>query len=91
MPTYGGGPYPGIWKLKDVSKLIQDDSWPVDISDRVLFKSGPASAPSYSYDNVIEYISLTTAGNAADFGDTTEVGATNNVGIVSSSTRGLFF
>lgn len=91
MPTYGGGPYPGIWKLKDVSKLIQDDSWPVDISDRALFKSGPVSAPSYSADNVIEYISLTTAGNAADFGDTTETGHTNNTGIVSSNTRGLFF
>jgi len=91
MPIYSGGPYPGVWKLSDVSKLIQDDSWPVDISDRALFKSGPGSAPSYSFDNVIEYISLATSGNAADFGDTTETGTTNNAGIVSSSTRGLFF
>ena len=39
--------------------------------------------------NVIEYVTIATAGNASDFGDLTAATYSANNGVVSSSTRGL--
>ena len=52
---------------------------------RGLFASG-AVAPT-GYANVIDYITISTAGNAVDFGDTTDT--QYEVGATSSNTRGV--
>ena len=46
------------------------------------------SAPSYSYTGTIDFFTIMTTGNAADFGDLSVTRA--EVGSCSSSTRGLF-
>ena len=59
--------------------------------DRGLFKTGPQSAPTYSSDNVIEFINIASSGNASDFGDLTAAGYILGTGIASSNTQGIFF
>ena len=46
------------------------------------------SAPSYTYTGTIDFLTIMTTGNAADFGDLSVTRA--EVGSCSSSTRGLF-
>ena len=49
---------------------------------------GGYSAPASSRINVIQYVSISTLGNALDFGDLTSLGVA--IGSLSSSTRGVF-
>ena len=83
MPT-PGGPYSGIWKLSNLSKYIQDNAWPdATLENRGIFSGG--LAPSQS--NIMDYVDITSAGNATDFGDL-DVNLFG-CGSVSSSTRGV--
>ena len=75
---------PGVWKIKEIANFIQDDSWP-SIGDRACFAGGDID----SYSNVIDFVQISSDGNATDFGDLTEarqVGAQN----VASNVRGCF-
>jgi hypothetical protein len=84
MPT-PGGPYSGIWKLKDLSKYIQDDAW-ATLFERATFGGGQDPGNS----NVIDYITISTTGNATDFGDLTVSRNSLPSGESSSTTRGIF-
>jgi hypothetical protein len=57
-------------------------------STRGLFFGGIIYAPAAQSTNVISYVTISTTGNANDFGDLQ--GTYRNVGGVSSSTRGIF-
>ncbi len=59
-------------------------------STRGIFSIGSAMAPSSptGYINTLDYLTIATSGNAADFGDIVVSGA--GAGTVSSSTRGVF-
>jgi len=81
MPT-PGGPYSGIWKLKDLSKYIQDNAWP-----EILLLSGDIALFGGISGNSIEYVQITTTGNSADFGDLNSLDF--SIGC-ASSTRALF-
>ena len=75
---------PGVWKIKEIANFIQDDSWP-SIGDRACFAGGDID----SYSNVIDFVQISSDGNATDFGDLTEarqIGAQN----VASNVRGCF-
>ena len=69
MPT-PGGPYSGIWKLKNISQYIQDDAWPTVFfyNTRAVFGGGFNPGPR---SNVIEFFDTATTGNTSDFGDLT--------------------
>jgi len=82
MPT-PGGPYSGIWKLSNLSKYIQDNSWPDATANRGIFSAG--LTPSNS--DVMDFVDISSAGNATDFGNL-DVGLMS-CGSVSSSTRGV--
>ena len=82
MPT-PGGPYSGIWKIKDLSKYIQDNAWPDATSERGIFSGG--STPTKT--TTMDYVDITSTGNATDFGDL-DTGLFS-CGSVSSSTRGV--
>jgi len=84
MPT-PGGPYSGIWKLKDISKYIQDNAWPTP-GDIGIFYGGTV-APGVGT-NVIQEINISSLSNATDFGDL--LAASRNQGGASSVSRGLF-
>jgi len=55
----------GVWNLKDVLKGVKNGSWP--LASRGVFGGGITN----SYTNVVDYVTIQTAGNATDFGDLT--------------------
>lgn len=55
-------------------------------STRGVWASGALAAPNTSYSNVIDYVTISSLGNAVDFGDTTSTG--DSAGC-SNSTRGI--
>ena len=55
---------------------------------RGIFAGGENPSPSPSTTNIINYITISTTGNAVDFGDL--LSATNQMSGCSSSTRGIF-
>lgn len=74
----------GIWNIGDISLYIQDGAWPTPlIGDLGVFAGG--LTPSYS--NVLDYVTITSIGNAADFGDL--LAGIFNAGGLGSSTRGI--
>ena len=79
----------GIWQVTDVSKnLLEQGTWPGVGSvpgTRAVFGGG--ADPGYS--NIIDYATISTAGNAADFGDLSIARYGLNKG-ASSFTRGVF-
>jgi len=84
MPT-PGGPYSGIWKLKDISKYVQDDAWPsLLMGDIGLFAGG--NTPTIT--NSIGYIYITSTSNSTDFGDLTE--ARTSASAVGNTTRAVW-
>ena len=85
--TYAAG---GVGVSSNGHGGLNGDTLP-STPDRGLFKTGPSSAPTYSVDNVIEFINIASAGNASDFGDLTAAGYTLGTGIASSNTQGIFF
>ena len=75
----------GIWKISDItSNKLTEGTWPSSASTRGLSAGGD----NPSNVNVIEYITVATAGNATDFGDlTTLLGFQAGA---ASRTRGLW-
>ena len=57
-------------------------------STRAIFAGGRGDAPGYNMISTIDYVEITTTGDAADFGDLTVARA--GMGACSSSTRGVF-
>ena len=61
----------------------------VNSAVRGVFAGGYTSSPTATLFNTIEYVTISTTGNAQDFGDLTEV-KSRSAG-VSNSTRGIFY
>jgi hypothetical protein len=56
---------------------------------RLVSCSGDVGAPSYTQTNVLDYVTIASAGNAIDFGDDFSASAGTS-GSASNNTRGLF-
>ena len=54
---------------------------------RGVWNGGYTNVPSGTYINTIQYVTISSTGNAADFGDLTQIAAYN--GATSSATRGI--
>ena len=67
---------------------IQTFSPNLDGGARAVFHSGRTSSGSDV--NVIDYITISTQGNAIDFGDSTQSTEANNLSTISSRTRALY-
>ena len=76
----------GIWQLGDIPLFIQDGAWPDATFERAVFGGGAAPGNS----NIIDYITVSSLGNATDFGDLTVALGSMNSGENSSKTRGIF-
>ena len=59
----------GIWRVTDVAKnLLEHGTWPgVSSVPGVRGIFGAGYAPTYN--NIVQYLTISTLGNAADFGD----------------------
>jgi hypothetical protein len=79
------GPNSYIWNLKQVYVARQGDNWPGP-GNIGLFGGG--TSPNQT--NVINYINITSAGNATDFGDLIGTANKNLGSMGSSTTRGVF-
>ena len=55
----------GVWSLKDVLKGVKNGSWP--LASRGVFGGGITGSNT----NVVDYVTIQTAGNATYFGDLT--------------------
>ena len=74
----------GVWNMKEVYDAVMGGYWPNASGGRAIYVGG--ASPSDS--NVIDYITMSSTGDASDFGDLT--GNKNNFPPVSSNfTRGL--
>ena len=63
----------GIWKLSDITRNIKGDgTYPQGGGVRAVIGGG--ETPSFS--NVIDYVSLSSTGDATDFGDLATVSGT---------------
>ena len=75
----------GIWRITDITRNIKTEgTFPGAFGQRGLF--GGAADPGAS--NIIDYITISTTGNATDFGDLST--ARSQHGQASSITRGLW-
>ena len=76
------GPNSYIWNLKQVYNARQGNNWPTVLTGDIALFGG-----QFSTSNTIEYVQITTTGNATDFGDL----STNDMTIgAASNVRGLF-
>tara|TARA_R100001369_G_scaffold12240_1_gene26223 strand:- start:1 stop:384 length:384 start_codon:yes stop_codon:yes gene_type:complete len=73
-----------IWDIKERNNLARANQ--ASRGDRGAFGGG--NTPSTS--DIIDFIQISTAGNAADFGNLSSADRTNG-STVASSTRGLYF
>ena len=74
----------GIWNIGDISLFIQDGAWPTPLfGDLGVFAGGLTPAKT----NVIDYVIITSLGNAIDFGDLNV--AIHGAGGFGSNTRGI--
>ena len=76
----------GVWKLKDVNAAVMGGYWRVG-TGRAVFSGGNDGSGSDG-SNIIDYVTITTNGDAADFGDLTA--ARQSFSGHCSSTRGVF-
>ena len=82
---------PGVWTLEEAQMLAKQGLWPTAgnpaPSPRALFAGGGAIS---AFDDLrsIDYIDITSTGNASDFGDLNE--PVSNGGATASISRGLF-
>ena len=75
----------GVWKLSEITKNIKTEgTFPTSGRTRGLFTGGEAPGVS----NIIDYITIHTTGDAADFGDLSA--AKGGVPSASSFTRALY-
>ena len=75
-----------VWDIKERNNLVRANQ--ASRGDRGVF-SGGLAAPNDTSDN-IDFIQISTAGNAADFGNLSSVNR-GSLSAVASSTRGLYF
>jgi len=94
-PTAPAGPYQdsaasGVWSLAEAFAYSKAGLWPTagNAVPRALFAGGRTTDFTANKD-VIDYVTITTTGNAADFGDLTSL--TQELGAFSSSSRAVFF
>jgi hypothetical protein len=74
----------GIWNIGDISLFIQDGAWPTPlIGDLGVFAGGGTGTNT----NIIDYVIITTLGNAIDFGDLSV--PLFGAGGLGSNTRGI--
>jgi len=78
------GPNSYIWNLKQVYNARLGNNWP---SLPAIGFFGGGYTPTQT--NVIQYINITSSGNAIDFGDLTQARGTNNAA-VANTTRGIW-
>jgi hypothetical protein len=76
MPNYSG-----VWNLTQQLQATAAGNWPSPPIFRAIFAGGITNF------NVIDYVDITTTGNAIDFGDMSVASAFN--GAVGSTTRGV--
>ena len=75
----------GLWRLSDITSNIKTEgTWPTSATTRGVMGGG--STPTRI--NVIEYITIASAGNATDFGDL--IAGRHTLAGAASHTRGLF-
>ena len=74
----------GIWTMKEVEEAVKGGYWPVS-GARAVFAGG--QTPSFS--NVIDYVTISVTGDAADFGDLS-VARSLMGNQASSFTRGIW-
>lgn len=83
MPSYSG-----VWNLVAVYQAVGAGNWnPPNLSgDIALFSGGKSAAET----NVVEYVIITTTGNATDFGDLLNTGTGYSLSAgCASDTRGI--
>jgi len=84
---YQDGAAPGVWTIDQATFWIKQGLWPtagnVAPGDRGVFFGGYST----SILNVIQYVTITTTGNATDFGDLT--GGSIGMAGCGSTTRGI--
>jgi hypothetical protein len=78
------GPNSYIWNLKQVYNARLGNNWPSLLTGDIGLFVGGAEA---SYSNIIDFITITTTGNATDFGDLSS--GLLGTGGLSNSTRGI--
>ena len=80
----------GVWSLAEAFAYTKAGLWPTagNAVPRALFAGGRGTASPVNKD-VIDYVTITTTGNATDFGDLTSL--TQELGAFSSSSRAVFF
>ena len=74
---------PGVWTLAEAEMLTKQSKWPTAGAS---FQRGVFAGGNYL--NVIQYIDITSTGNATDFGDLSKL--FHLAAGCASSTRGLF-
>jgi hypothetical protein len=79
MPSYSG-----VWNLVSVYQAVAQDNWTNPATPIGIFTGGEASGTRV---NTIDYITISTTGDATDFGDL--LYATNENTSFGSSTRGF--
>jgi len=81
---YQDGTAPGVWTLDQMNYWLKQGLWPIaGNSQRGLFGGG-----NFVGGNTIQYITISSTGNATDFGDL--LWQVADLGACSSSTRALF-
>ena len=75
----------GVWKMKDISDARKSGLWRY-IGQRAVFAGGNEGSVGGS--NVMDYVTIATAGNATDFGNLTAV--SEAAGGFGSHTRAFF-
>lgn len=82
---------PGVWTLEEAQMLAKQGLWPTAGNafpvNRALFAGGGALSAADDLKS-IDYIDISSTGNASDFGDLNE--AVSSFGGTASTTRGLF-
>ena len=81
----------GIWKVTDAAtNLLTKGTWPGDPTPGGRMVVGGGDTPSSTGVANIDYITISTTGDATDFGDLTAHGSNTEVGALGSFTRGVF-
>ena len=74
----------GVWTLKEVNDAVMGGYWR-EAGSRAVFSAGRDSPNDI---NIIDYITIATTGNAADFGD--HAAGKRYLSGCASFTRGIF-
>ena len=76
----------GVWNMKEVTEAVLGGYWP-NATDRGLWYGGHVEGGSKF--TAIDYVTISTAGDAADFGDLTGDARAHMSGSMSNFTRGI--